>query len=162
MVYLLDNRTGQKGEPNTLFSYRKDGEYIFFVFIAYDSSLESYSSIKNDTLYKGDVVEVFLDLGDAFYYEIEIAPNGTIFVAKILNRQIEFINDSFLKSKVTINKNNYRVEMEIDLSKLKPNSHVKFNAFRIETKGVESEYILQSLSPTLCDTFHVKNKFISI
>ena len=52
---------------------------MIFEFSAYDSSLNSFSNIDNDELYNGDVVEVFLDLGDEVYYEFEVAPNGASF-----------------------------------------------------------------------------------
>ena len=50
--------------------------------------------------------------------------------------------------------------MIIDLGKFKQIKQIKFNAFRIETKGIKQDYILQALSPTLKDIFHVRDKFI--
>ena len=72
MKKLVDNLTGKNIKPDTFVSYEiKDGKLIFN-FEAYDSSLNSYSNIDNDKLYNGDVVEVFLDVGDEFYYEFEV------------------------------------------------------------------------------------------
>ena len=159
---LFDNRTGKIGEPLTNVSYEKLGDILIFTFEAFDSSLNSFSNKNNDVIYNGDVVEVFLDFGDEFYYEFEVAPNGTTFIAKILNRNIEFIENTFIESNVKVEGNNYFVEMKIDLSKLGGTNNVKLNAFRIETKGIETNYILQALSPTLSDTFHVREKFIKL
>lgn len=159
---LLDNLTGKIGTPQTDFSYERKGNLLSFCFEAYESSLNSFSNIDNDQLYKGDVVEIFLDLGDDFYYEFEVAPNGATFVAKILNREITFTENNFFKSKTYIKGDMYQVYMMVDISKLKHNGKIRFNAFRIETKGIKSEYILQALSPTLCETFHVREKFIDL
>ena len=52
--------------------------------------------------------------------------------------------------------------MIIDLSAFNHKGDIKFNAFRIETKGIKSDYILQALSPTLSNTFHVREKFIKL
>ena len=159
---LFNNRTGKLEEPITNFSHEKKDNTLIFKFEAFDSSLNSFSNKNNDAIYNGDVVEVFLDLGHDFYYEFEVAPNGTTFIAKILNRNIEFIENTFFESKVKVEGNNYFVEMKIDLSKLGGTNNIKFNAFRIETKGFETNYILQALSPTLSDTFHVREKFIKL
>ena len=67
-----------------------------------------------------------------------------------------------IKEEVEIKGNDYFVKMSIDLTKLGQIKHIKFNAFRIETKGIETNYILQALSPTLSDTFHVREKFIKL
>ena len=162
MKRLLDNRTGKEIEPKTIVSYEIDNSYLKFCFEAYDSSLNSFSSIDNDELYNGDVVEVFLDFGDAFYYEFEVAPNGATFVAKIIDGKPVFIKNDFFKSNVKVEGHNYFVEMIIDLSKLKQKESIKFNAYRIETKGIKTNYILQALSPTLSNTFHVRDKFIEL
>lgn len=50
--------------------------------------------------------------------------------------------------------------MAINLDKFKQIKHIKFNAFIIETKSIKQDYILQALSLTLKDTFHVRDKFI--
>ena len=75
----------------------------------------------------------------------------------------EFIFDNnFFKSNVKIDNNNYFVTMSIDLSKLSIKGPITFNAFRIETKGIRQNYILQALFPTLTDSFHVRNKFVEL
>lgn len=163
MEQLLDNRTGNISSPKTLFSYRKDDHNLVFEFEAEESSLSSYSKKNNDYQYKGDVVEVFLDIGDeGGYYEFEVAPNGTSFVAKIVEQIPIFIDSSFFQYEVKTNDASYKVKMIIDLSKLGKVKILKFNAFRIETKGIRQDYILQAYSPTLSNTFHVKECFKNI
>ena len=159
---LVDNRTGKESEIKTYFSYNKSESILTFSFTAKDSSLNSYSSIHNDELYKGDVCEVFLDIGEDYYYEFEVAPNGATFVAKIINSVPIFIDDTFFQSEATIENDSYEVKMSIDLSRLGVIKSLKFNAFRIETKGIKSDLILQAYSPTLSDTFHIKECFIEM
>lgn len=162
MERLLDNRSGKEVEPKTLLSVNRIKDALIFEFEAYDSSLNSFSNIDNDELYNGDVVEVFLDLGDEFYYEFEVAPNGANFVAKIINGTPVFINNDFFSSSSSIKDDSYFVTMKIDLSKLSNNKKIRYNAFRIETKRIETNYILEALSPTLSNTFHVRDKFIEL
>ena len=159
MKRLLDNMTGKIGIPETLFSYKRENNVLVFEFIAKESSLTSYSNIHNDKLYDDNVVEVFLDLGDEFYYEFEVAPNGATFIATIINRKITFFDDNFFSATSTIQDDSYHVIMKMDLSKLGNSKPIKFNAFRIERKH---GCVLQALSPTLCDTFHIRNKFIEL
>ncbi len=160
MNYLFDNRTGVIACPKTLFEYKKENNLLIFNFVAMDSSLESYSDIDNDDLWRLNVVEVFLDLGDDFYYEFEVAPNGAVFIAIIKDRRIMFVDDDFFKSKVEIKDDTYKVTMEIDLSKLSVKGPIKFNAFRVEE--VDGFQILEAINPTYSNTFHVKEKFIEL
>lgn len=162
MERLLDNRSEKEVEPKTLLSVNRIDDTLIFEFSAYDSSLNSFSNIDNDELYNGDVVEVFLDLGDEFYYEFEVAPNGASFVAKIVNGTPVFINNDFFAPSSSIKDNSYFVTMKIDLSELGNNKKIRYNAFRIETKRIETNYILEALSPTLSNTFHVRDKFIEL
>ena len=160
MERLKNNDTGKLGIPETLVSWKKEKETLVFNFVAKGSSLKSYSTKNNDTLWFVNVVEIFLDLGDDFYYEFEIAPNGTSFIAKIKNQVITFFEQNFFSYKVDLieNEHTYKVEMRMDLSKLsyKP-KHIKFNAFRHERVGQED--VQEALNPTFT-TFHVKEKFI--
>lgn len=162
MKQLFDNRTGNIGNPKTFVSCRLENSFLVFNFEAYDSSLNSFSKTNNDALYNGDVVELFLDLGDVFYYEFEVAPNGATFVATIVDAKPTFISNNFFQSNVKIDGNNYSVCMIIDLSRLGFKKLIRFNAFRIETKGIKPEYILQSLSPTLSNSFHNRDKFLNL
>ena len=50
--------------------------------------------------------------------------------------------------------------MNVDLSKLKHNNNIEYNAFRIEM--VNERQILEALNPTLCNTFHVREKFMRL
>lgn len=160
MSYLLNNFNGNIAKPETLVKIEKKDEKIIFNFEAFDSCLFSYSNRNNAPLWKGCVCEVFLDVGDDFYYEFEVAPNGKTFIAKIKDKKVTFIKQNFFYSKVAISDNKYCVTMEIDLAKLNNPKIIKYNCFRLETKPNEKKQNLSALNPTLCDTFHVREKFI--
>ena len=164
MKYLLNNFTGEIASPKTSFNVTNRGTSLVFSFVAEESSLFSYSKKDNDDLWKGCVVEVFLDLGDKdFYYEFEVAPNGATFVAKKYIDHLEFIKNDFFKSKSVIEGTSYKVEMVIDLSKLNILKDIRYNAFRIENDSPkEKSDNLFALNPTLCDTFHIREKFIKL
>jgi hypothetical protein len=164
MSYLKNNFNGGQTKTKTSFAVKKIGFTIIANFIAHDSSLLSYSTKDNDDLWKGCVVELFLDLGDRdFYYEFEVAPNGATFVAKKYIDHLDFIKNDFFKSKSVIDGTSYKVEMVIDLSKLNILKDIRYNAFRIENDSPkEKSDNLFALNPTLCDTFHIREKFIKL
>ena len=158
MKYLLDNHTGIIAEPKTLFDIKIKDSIITAHFSALGSSLTSFSKLDNSDLWKDNVVEIFLDLGvEGFYYEFEIAPNGAKFVAKKYPNHLEYLPTDLIDTGVSIDGNTYSVELKMDLTKFPRYTYIRYNAFRIE-KGT----MLQALSPTYSDTFHVRDKFISL
>lgn len=161
MRFLYENVEGKSKIPLTEFSYQRKNNILYVHFKAYDSTLFSYSDKDNGELYNGDVVEIFIDYGDESYLEIEVSPNGKKFVATILNRNITFIDDSFFKYQVKVDGNNYYADMEIDLNRFGNPKKLKYNAYRIEVYP-DSRVILLAVNPTLCKTFHVRNKFIDL
>lgn len=161
MRKLLENIKGGQDVPLTEFSYKREKNMLYIHFKAYDSTLFSYSDKDNGELFNGDVVELFLDFGEESYLEIEVSPNGKKFVATILNRAITFIDDSFFKHQVNVEKNSYYVDMMIDLNKFNNPKKIKYNAYRIEVYP-DSRVILMAINPTLSNTFHVRNKFIDL
>ena len=158
MNYLKNNFNGEIAKPKTSFEIERIDGCIKATFIAYDSSLISFSDKDNDDLWRGNVVELFLDLGDKdFYYEFEVAPNGRKFIAKKYIDHLEYLSPSSFKSEVIRDGNNYKATMMIEA---KTNKEILYNAFRIERK--EKSNVLEALSPTYCDTFHVRDKFIKL
>ena len=155
MHLLKNNRSGELCVPKTEFDCFCDGNVLVFNFIAYDSSLLSFSNKDNDDIWKGNVVEIFLDVGEKdFYYEFEVAPNGVTFVAQKYKDKLVFVDNDFFKAKVETKDNSYNVRMEIEIKKIAKNNELLFNAFRCEGD------VLEALSPTLCETFHKKEKFV--
>ena len=80
-------------------------------------------------------------------------------IAQLLKQHIE---RRIIKAKATIVGDNYQVQLIVDLNKLERGNELKFNAFRVENKKGETVQQLQALNPTLCETFHVREKFIRL
>ena len=160
-MLLKENITGKEAPVKTEFEIKSEGDVLHCYFYAYNSSLTSYADKDNGELYNGDVVEIFIDIGEKdSYLEIEVAPNGKRFIANITNRKITFIDGSFVKSNVEIKGHDYIVTMDIDLSRFNITKPIEYNAYRIETCGKGPNYILLAVSPTLCGTFHARDSFI--
>ena len=156
---LKENLTGQYPDRKTLLEIKKTKEAISFNFACSKSFLQSFSNKNNDELYRASVVEVFLDVGEESYYEIEVAPNGVTFFAKILNRKVTLLENDFFTSEVRVQDNKYFVDIKVDLKKIRDPEIIKFNAFRIEL-DLEGEQHLYAMFPTFSNTFHVPERFV--
>ena len=166
IAYLRENSTGEQTPITTILNYFRVGDELHFKFICENSKLFSAYSGYNEPLYKGDVCELFICTGEDIreYYEIEVAPNGAVFFAKIFNEnglQTTFLEQSFTAS-VEITELGYNVEIVIPCDAIceKEGVPIRFNAFRIETDGGVPERHLLALSPTLKPNFHVPERFI--
>ena len=163
-MLLKENTINDKVTHKTELDIKKVGNSLFFSFYAEDSSFYTVGEKYNDNLYDGDVVEIFITYGLAnHYYEIEVSPNGLVFLADIENingkTKINFIDKSFVKTKVEIIDNNYKVEISLPLNKIKTERPL-FNAFRIER--MNNKQYLYALNPTMCHSFHKMEYFIDL
>lgn len=156
---LKENLSGKYPDRKTELEIKKTEEILSFRFSCSKSEMISFSNKNNDELYRASVVEVFLDVGEESYYEIEVAPNGATFFAKILNRIVTLLDNDLFKSNTSILDNKYFVDIDIDLKKFSHPEIIKFNAFRIELdkEGIQHLY---AMFPTFSDTFHVPEKFV--
>lgn len=168
-AFLKDNRTGEDTPFKTEIEYERRENGLFFAFDCENSKLFSACDEDNAPIYKGDVAEVFIcACGDRRkYFELEVAPNGKVFFAKILNKDgihIELLNPKSIKAEAFLRENGYSVNIFVpnEVIGVKKFGEVVFNAFRIETEGGEPEKNLLALSPTLCGTFHMPQFFIDI
>lgn len=166
MFYFKDNVTGKEAKYETSLEIDNNEEYIIFSFLAKHCSFNSYSNEFNDELYKGDVLEIFIDRGEPNHYlEIEVAPNGALFIANIdyndgVNRHINFLENKGICSKNFKEKDTLSCVLTISKKIFKLGNNLRFNAYRIETDGKTSEKYLFALNPTLVPNFHVPNKFV--
>lgn len=163
-MLLKENTKGGKSKYPTTIEVKFNEDEISFCFDAKNSSLESFSNKYNDNLWKSNVVEVFIDVGKKNkYWEIEVAPNGTIFLAEVtrINEKntLDMINDCFVKANVTLTNDSYRTLITIPLDKISYTKEkgIRFNAYRIEME--KDKQYLMSLFPTMCDTFHKPSSF---
>ncbi len=145
--------------------------HIEFEFDCKNSQFYSAYDKYNAPIWEGDVCEAFICTNGKkdLYYEIEIAPNNTVFLKRMKYLGVgeieEFdIEENFIDSKVELIGNDYKVKFSVPLDKIgyDENKGILFNAFRIETEGGIQEKNLFALNPTLCDTFHNNEFFVEL
>lgn len=140
---------------------------LFFLFDCKNSKMFSAGEGFNADLFNGDVCEAFVSVNGERdrYYEIEVAPNNSVF-CKIVEHDGDgfklVVVDNVVESDVVINGNDYKVNFSIPLDKLGYDKgyDILFNAFRIETEGGIRDKNLLAVNPTLCSTFHKQEFFI--
>ncbi len=172
---LKNNRNGEKiDEFLTTVDVVKTDKELSFEFFCKNSKFYSASNEYNGLIYNGDVCEAFISTGNdiTVYYEIEVAPNGTIFLYKMKNLGVGMFDatpipeeDCFVTAEVEkLNDTDYRVKFSMPLEKIGYDEKIgiTFNAFRIETEGGIIDKNILALSPTLCETFHCVDSFIKL
>ena len=164
---LRDNKTGEITPFKTTLNCDRYAGGMRFKFDCENSKKFSAYSEDNEPIYRGDVVELFICTGGNrnVYYEIEVAPNGTVFFAAIDYDNGAFsakMLDKAFEADVTDYKNGYSVEIRIpdEAIGVKENVEVVFNAYRIETEGGTPEKNLLAMNPTMCGCFHRPEYFI--
>lgn len=169
--YLRENDRGGETPFTTSVEVTIDDKHISFHFECKDSKMYSASNVYNDKLYLGDVVEAFICTSNnrREYFEIEIAPNNTVFFKKIRyypnEASVHSVPlDNWVTSSVEIKGNDYSVDFSLPLDKLgyKKENGIWINAFRIETEGGILEKNLLALNPTLRHRFHEPAFFVKI
>lgn len=165
MILFKENLTGGEAKYNTNFSFFIDEENFHASFDADDSSLESFSETYNAELWRGNVVEVFIDVGRPnSYWELEVAPNGTMFLAEVTRindvSTLRMLDENFASAEVKRTETSYHVDITIPLRRMLYNKAygIKLNAFRVEMEG-DVQYRM-ALNPTLLQTFHDMNAFL--
>ena len=160
---LLKDINGGKPKFVTEFIHSSNQNYLIFQFKALNSSLTSFSNVYNDDIWRGDVCEVFLADGKVnTYYEVEVAPNETLFFGKIHfeedgTRVLTKLDNPGVSAKVYTYEDSYEVYLVVPKSLFK--NEIYFNAFRLETEGLEQEKNKFALFPTYCETFHKPESF---
>ena len=166
---LKDNRTSEISKFTTMVVATLTDTEINFEFFCKDSMLYSAYEGYNTNIYEGDVCEVFISTDGTTknYYEIEVAPNGSVFLHTIYNPnntsdvQIKPVEENFLKTDVEILGSDYIVKISIPLDKIgySKENGILFNAFRIETEGGIMNKNLLAYSPSNTGTFHISSFF---
>lgn len=79
---LKNNYTGEETPFKTVLDYGRYDGGLYFNFDCENSQLFSAYDKDNEPIYRGDVAEIFICVcGDRRkYFEIEVAPNGTVFL----------------------------------------------------------------------------------
>ncbi len=171
---LRENMTGKDiPEFETTVDITMTETELVFDFYCKNSQMFSAGDKYNDPIFDGDVCEAFISVDGTInnYYEIEVAPNGAIFLNKVKNPgqgQFELIpvpeSENFVKAKVEIMGNDYRMIITLPLDKMGYNKEkgILFNAYRIETENGHTDLHLMALNPTMCDTFHMSEYFVEL
>ncbi len=170
---LVDNRTGKPTPFKTSVEVTLTDREIIFEFDCKNSKLFSAYEGYNTNIYEGDVVEAFICTGgnNRRYYEVELAPNNSVFFQKIYNPgsgledELELcMLDNCITSSVEIDGNNYKAKFSVPLDKIgyEKESGMLLNIFRIETEGGIRDKNLLAVNPTFGDTFHDGEKFFKL
>ena len=169
---LKENLTGKPiPEFKTVVDVTLTETEIIFEFDCKNSQFYSAYSEYNAPIWEGDVCEAFLctNTKKDWYYEVEIAPNNTVFLKHMNNKGCGVIDEyeieeNFVKSEVILNKKDYKVKFSVPLDKIGYDKNVGLliNIFRIETEGGIPEKNLFALNPTLSPTFHDNNYFVEL
>ena len=103
---------------------------------------------------------------DEIYFEFDLAPNDTLFNAKIYYHEkygafTKVIDEKFVLHSVELRKNEYVAKMKIPFEKIGGKAQTfTFNAYRIVSNGEQKEF--QALNPVGKIDFHCKDKFIEL
>lgn len=169
-ITLKDNRTGGEAVYKTTVEVVLDEKYVTFLFDCRNSKMNSAYEGYNTNLYEGDVCEAFIctDGSRRIYYEIEVAPNNSVFFKRVENygegRRKSYPMQNTVASFVEIDGDDYKVQFSVPLKDIGYNKEkgIFFNAYRVDTDGVESDRHLFAANPTLSNTFHKPEFFIEL
>ena len=167
MFELKENITGQKAIYKTLLNIEKQDNVLVFEFYASHCSFYSASNKFNDPIYNGDVVEVFIKTKENNHYlEVELAPNGTLFIGDIFNdgksRVLTMLENKGIIAETKKNNRDLMAKLIIPYKKYNIPEDIEFNAFRIDTDDGKVNAHLFALNPTLCKTFHKPEAFVNL
>ena len=166
---LKNNRTGKDfPEFNTVVDVSLTDTHLIFEFVAENTKFFSYCEGYNSEIWKGDVCEAYIcsDGSRVNYFEIQVAPNGSIYCSKVYNPdgnfRTTFIEENPVESAVEKIGNDIKVRFSIPLSVIgyDQENGLLINVFRIETEGGETDKNLLALNPTLCNTYHKPEFFV--
>lgn len=84
-VALVDSTTGSSGRLRTDLTVFRDSHRLLALFSMEDDELHASIYGRDAPLWREDVVEIFLQPGEAgVYYEFEASPNGSLFDARVV------------------------------------------------------------------------------
>lgn len=159
--------TGAEAQYPTSVCFHLSQGVLHVRFVAEESAFYTPYEGYNQPLYEGCVCELFF--GDRLnYYEIEVAPNGAVFFAKITFDPVEDdIGGRALlplppKAEAIKGERGYEVSLSLPLKELGLHTPFCLNAYRIEQKNKESEPVLLALSPTYRPFFHTPAAFVEV
>ena len=167
--YVLKNIVdGSECENRTILTITKGDIYLEVEFrCEYFGKLDMPYTRYNDPIYRGEVVELFIGAKeDETYFEFDLAPNNTLFNARIFYHEkygafTKVIDEKFVLHNVQSKGNEYIASLRIPFEKIggKERQYI-FNAYRIVSNGEKKEF--QTLNPIGKLDFHCRDKFIEL
>ncbi|MEG1608662.1 MAG: carbohydrate-binding family 9-like protein [Clostridia bacterium] len=174
IVFLKNNIDGNEALEQTRVSCWRDNDSLYFEFCC-DTSAEGYTSFGknyNDKLWMGNVVEVFITLGDKKkYIEIETNPNGVNYAVKVDNKdgvgdfELTFLEEGQYLSMVAVNGKEWTTWIAMPIEKLEKLGFDKNNAFinmYRQSYIDQNEPNLYAYSPTMLPKFHICDAFAKL
>lgn len=179
MIYELKNcRTGEYHPYKTTVDITENNGILTFVFECEHTAFYCPFDKYNDIHSSGDAVEILIgsDKKRRVYYEIELSSKGVFMLAEMTNSgvdengdpilSINFVPESecFVSGSVEkIGANGYRAAITFPKDKIRSGDNgdnIYFNAYRLETDGVEMNRHLFAMNPTMVGKFHVPSYFM--
>ncbi len=171
IVLNCELKANDGGEANLKTEVRlsRENDSLNLLFICEARDIISKGKTYNDKLYEGDVVELFLTLGERTkYLELEVNPSGVDYAAVVTNDgqgiKLDYLPKSPFKNVTVITANGWRSEWKIPLENLRKlgfkEDNAYYNLYRQDFCGEELN--LYALNPTECKTFHKTEKFIKL
>lgn len=168
IALLCENEKGGTPRYRTHFQAMHSLRYLYFKFTVEDEKIVASYTKFNEPLYDEEVVEVFVSGKGSLerYLELEVNPNNAVFCANIDNdlkgtTKINFIKPNPIESQVKMTENGWECVIKIEKRSIEAFDEKKllFNAYRIDRdEGME----LYAFSPTMCNRFHVPQKFAKL
>ncbi|MFA5561924.1 MAG: carbohydrate-binding family 9-like protein [Eubacteriales bacterium] len=168
-MQLRNNLDGSPAARPTELRTEVSPEGFRFHFSCRTSRCHSAYDEYNRPIYEGDVCEIFLtaDPTRQTYYEIEVAPNGTVFFARVIRQdgkgRLEFLPYTIV-TRAQAWEDGYEVAIEVPYASvgMRGGEPAWYNAYRIETDGGHSNRYLMALNPTLYKSFHRPEYFVPL
>ncbi len=165
---LGDIMTGEPCAKKTTLKLSRDENNVIAVFTCTcGEEIETPYSRYNDPIYRGEVVEFFIGVrGDDLYYEFDLAPNDTLFNAKILYTEkygafTKVIDERYVTHSVERFDGGYSATLTVPFFMLgADDGEFVFNGYRISSENGEKE--IQAVSPVGKIDFHVPDKFLRL
>ncbi len=168
---LKECKTGGEAEVKTSATVGIAGGKLNLSFTAEEKTRNPRYSEDNMPLYEGDVVEIFLALGERErYLEVEFNQNGALFSAVIEMRRGEkksalVDGREHIEATVELAEKAWKTSAAIDIGWLKTLGFCKDfaygNLLREDFDG-EGNMAIYAASPTYADTFHKPEAFVKL
>ena len=179
MLYELKNcRTGESHPYKTTVDITERDGILTFVFECEHSAFHCPYHNYNDIHSCGDAVEILIgtDKNRCVYYEIELSAEGVFMLSEMTNSGVDEKNDPILGLNLIpeekcfvsgmvekMDNDGYRAVITFPKEKIRTGDDgdkVYFNAYRLETDGVEMNRHLFAMNPTKAGKFHVPSYFM--